>query len=202
MHSHFHHSYSQIDSPIHRIPAAVKMILAVGLIVLLVTLPPTPVLFTLSGVALILVAGASNIPGGFIVRRLILLEPFVLGVAVLALLQPHGGMIFLILITRTTLCMLAIILLANTTRFSDMLVVLKAIHAPALIVTTLALLYRYLYVLKDQTLRMRRARTCRTFTRDRARTWQSLATVIAHLFLRSSERAERIYGAMCSRGWR
>ena len=27
------------------------------------------------------------------------------------------------------------------------------------------------------------------------------ATVIGHLFIRSSERAERIYAAMCARGW-
>jgi energy-coupling factor transporter transmembrane protein EcfT len=29
-----------------------------------------------------------------------------------------------------------------------------------------------------------------------------MATVISQLFIRSSERAERIYAAMCARGWR
>jgi energy-coupling factor transporter transmembrane protein EcfT len=49
---------------------------------------------------------------------------------------------------------------------------------------------------------MVRARRSRTFSRDRASVWRSSASVIAQLFVRSSERAERIYAAMCARGWK
>jgi len=65
-----------------------------------------------------------------------------------------------------------------------------------------ALLYRYLFVLLDEMERMNRARHSRTFTQHRWRTWKNLASVIGQLFVRSTERAERIYAAMCARGWK
>jgi cobalt/nickel transport system permease protein len=94
------------------------------------------------------------------------------------------------------------VLLSSTTRFSAILRVLWGIRVPTLLVTTLALMHRYLFVLVDETGCMVRARRSRTFTHDRASAWRSSASVIAHLFVRSSERAERIYAAMCARGWK
>jgi cobalt/nickel transport system permease protein len=72
---------------------------------------------------------------------------------------------------------------------------------PGLLVTTLALMHRYLFVLNDEAGRMRRARACRTFERSRRCTWMVSAEVVGRLFVRASERAERIYLAMCARGW-
>ena len=107
---------------------------------------------------MIMIAAASNVPGIFIVKRLIFLEPFVLGVAVLTLFQPHGGIKFLIVTTRSTLCIATLVLLSNTTAFSDILDVLKRAKVPGLMITTIALMYRYLFVLKDESARMWLAR--------------------------------------------
>jgi cobalt/nickel transport system permease protein len=201
VHSHVLDNYSQIDSPIHRLPAWFKMACTIATIVTLVTVHASPVLFAASFLLIIFVAAASNLPSMFLAKRLLMLEPFVLGVAVLMLFQPHGGIIFLITVARTTLCILAIILLANTTPFTEQLAILQKLHVPALMVTTLALMYRYLYVLRDEAHRMRDARASRTFTTARRHRWHTLSTVIAKLFARANERAERIYAAMCARGW-
>jgi len=83
-----------------------------------------------------------------------------------------------------------------------MLRVLRQMRVPALLITTLALMFRYLFVLADETQRMRRARASRTFARGRGVAWRTLATVAGQLFIRASERAERIYDAMCARGWK
>ena len=116
---------------------------------------------------------------------------------------PAGGWrLFLFLVAKSTLCLLTMVLLANTTPFAELLRVLKAARVPALLVTTLSLMYRYLFVLVDESQRMRRARLSRTFTGRQARSWRTRATVLGQLFIRASERAERIYGAMCARGWR
>ena len=56
-------------------------------------------------------------------------------------------------------------------------------------------------MLADEAARMRRARACRTFAPGRRRAWRTAATVIGQLFLRASDRAERIYDAMRARGW-
>ena len=41
----------------------------------------------------------------------------------------------------------------------------------------------------------------RTFSSQQTWSWRTLAKVVSQLFIRSSERAERIYAAMCARGW-
>jgi cobalt/nickel transport system permease protein len=94
------------------------------------------------------------------------------------------------------------ILLSNTTPFSEVLRVLRHVRVPALLITTLALMYRYLFVLVDEGERMKRAHACRSFVRQRRFRWRTMATVAGQLFIRSTERAERIYAAMCARGWR
>ncbi len=193
--------YSRLDSPVHRLPPAVKLAAALAFVATTLLVPPAPAPLAALGLLLAGVAWLARIPWGFLARRLLLLEPFVLGVALLALFQPGGGRLFALLVARSTLCLAAMILLSNTTPFSDLLRVLKAARTPALLLTTLSLMYRYLFVLVDESQRMSRARRSRTFTPRRERDWRTLATVVSQLFIRSSERAERIYDAMCARGW-
>jgi len=153
-------------------------------------------------VALLLAAAAaSRIPWRFLARRILWLEPFVLGVASLGLFQPGGLELFPFLLAKSTACLFAMLLLANTTSFAEILRVLRIAHVPALLVTTLSLMYRYLFVLVDEAGRMKRGRASRTFEPQRRRTWQTMATVASQLFIRSTERADRIWAAMCARGW-
>jgi cobalt/nickel transport system permease protein len=195
--------YSRLDSPVHRVGAAAKLVAALALVMTVVLLPSSrPVLLAGAVVLLLFVAALSRVPWRFLAVRVLLLEPFVLGVAVLALFQPGGWRLFGVLVAKSTLCLFVMVLLSNTTPFADLLRVLKAWRMPALLVTTLSLMYRYLFVLVDEAQRMGRARTSRTFTAERMWAWRTLSTVVSQLFVRSSERAERIYAAMCARGWR
>ena len=199
----FLHDHSRGDSPVHRLPATLKFAMALVFVLTTILLPKSqPVGLGIVAVVLVLVAIVSQIPFLFLLKRLLLLEPFVLGVAVLALFQPDGLRVFLILLLKTNLCLLTTILLSNTTPFAEMLRVLKCIHVPWLMVSTLTLMHRYLFVLVDESERMRRARSSRTFTRGRRFHWHTLATVVGQLFIRTTGRAERIYDAMCARGWK
>jgi len=195
--------HSHLDSPIHRLPAWLKLATALA-IVLATALTPRfrPWYFGAVAGLLIVWALAGRLPPGFLLRRVLWLEPFVLGVAVLSLFQPAGWRIFLLMAAKGTLCLVTMVLLANTTPFAELLLVLRRLRVPALLVTTLALMYRYLFVLLDETERMRRARASRTFVRPGLASWRTLGTVIGQLFVRSTERAERIYAAMCARGWK
>ncbi len=201
-------SYQPRRSPVHRRSAAVKLMMAIGLVLGLVALPHDwgNVAFTLvcGGVAagLGIVAVLSRLPAGFLLRRLLLLEPFVFGVAALSLWQPHGWTVFWHAVVRSTLCLAALVLLAATTPFSEIVRVLRGWRVPALLLTTLTLMDRYLFVLVEETGRMQRARASRTFSsRSRWAVWRSLAEMLGQLFVRSVERAGRIYAAMCARGW-
>jgi len=195
--------YSRLDSPIHRIPAILKFSAALLLVIALVVAPFSQTwVFAPVAVFLAFAAVISRIPVSFIVKRLLFLEPLVLGVAFLSLLRPDGVTAFLSILLKSTLSLLTMILLSNTTPFSELLQVFRRMGIPALLVTVLALMYRYLFVLIDEAERMQRARVSRTFTKDRTHLWRLLATVVSQLFVRSSERAERIYSAMCARGWK
>jgi cobalt/nickel transport system permease protein len=203
MHHDFLDRFSRLESPVHRLSASWKLGFALAAVLALVTVPIAFAwFFGMLAVLLMLVAGTSRIPPGFILGRLILLEPFVAGIAILSVLQPGGGRVALSILVKSTLCLATMILLTNTTPFADVLGVLRKVGVPRLLITVLALMYRYLFVLIDEAERMQRARRSRTFTARRDHVWRSWATVIGQLFVRSTERAERIYAAMSARGWR
>lgn len=195
--------FSRLESPIHRLPTAVKLGGSLCIIAALIASPLSySWFFVVAGGLLILLTALSRIPWKFIVRRLLLLEPFVLGIAVMALLQPDGQIIFLTVVVKSTLCLLTIILLSNTTPFAELLNTLRRIGLPRLLVTILALMYRYIFVLIDEAERLNRARESRTFSESRLQKWYSLASLVGQLFVRSTERAERIFAAMLARGWK
>jgi len=192
--------YSRLSSPIHRLPAGVKLAFSCALVVTIMSVPLTsPGFYVVVALGLLMVAMLSGIPAFFLVRRLLFLEPFVLGIALLSLLRAGGVTVFLAILAKSTLSLFTMILLSNTTPFSRILNVLRTLRTPALMVTVL--MYRYLFVLIDEAERMSRARASRTFVPGRVRVWTSAASVISQMFIRSSERAERIYAAMIARGW-
>jgi len=195
--------YQHGSSAVHRLPAGVKLLAAVGCVLLIVLLPRSAWwAYAAIAVGLIAVSLAARADLRGMLIRLLLLEPFVLGIALLALLKPGGGPLFLSMLTKSTLCLATMILLTATTRFSDLLSVLWRIRVPALLVTTLALMHRYLFVLVEEMERMQRARRSRTFVAGRTSAWRDSAQVAGQLFVRTSERAERVYLAMCARGWK
>jgi cobalt/nickel transport system permease protein len=195
--------YSRMNSPIHRIPTTVKLASTLCLIAATITVHFSHSwFFMLVGASLLIISSLTTIPWKFILGRLILLEPLALGIAVMALFQPNGTFIFFSILTKSTLCLLTVILLSNTTPFSDLLSTLKRFGVPKLFITILALMYRYLFVLIDEAERLSRARNSRTFSDTRIRKWSSMASLVGQLFVRSTERAERIYAAMSARGWK
>lgn len=180
-----------------------KLTFALGAVVAALVAPVRPWGFhAVLGAGLVVAAWLSRVPPGFLFRRLLLLEPFVIGVAGLALLGPGGVRVFVVMAVRATLCLATMILLANTTPFAQILRVLSRLGMPAMLVTSLALMYRYLFVVVDEAQRMRRARLARSFRSGRRRAWRSLASVVGALFVRCTGRAERIYAAMLARGWK
>jgi len=199
----FFDRFSRLDSSIHHLPSSLKLLFSFGIIFTTVIVPVYYqwvffVFFTI----LILVSFMSKIPWRFIGGRILFLEPFALGIAVLSLFQHNGFAIFLSILIKSTLCLFTIILFSNTTPFSEILVIFRRIGIPALLIKILALTYRYLFVLIDEAVRLRRARDSRMFVIRRSRIWLSLTSLMGQLFIRSTERSERIYTAMISRGWK
>lgn len=111
------------------------------------------------------------------------------------------GMIsFFTLIVRTFLCVSAILILVATTHFTDITRQLMRAHIPVIIVSLLEMIYRYLSVLVEEasvmitSYRLRNPNYKWPLIRD-------MGPFVGHLFLRSIDRAERIYQAMKCRGY-
>ncbi|MGD0782119.1 MAG: cobalt ECF transporter T component CbiQ, partial [Candidatus Aminicenantales bacterium] len=188
------------DGPVHGRSAALKASLALGAILIVVLSPARrPLMFAAVGVLLLGVIIFARLPWRPILKKMALIEPMLIAVAALALIQPGGGARFAVLLARSTLSLTILVVLIATTAFPELLALLRRLHGPPILTTMAALLYRYVFVLGEEMQRMRRARRSRTFRKSRAGTWRSLSTSAGALFLRTTERSERIYRAMIAR---
>jgi cobalt/nickel transport system permease protein len=62
-------------------------------------------------------------------------------------------------------------------------------------------MYRYIFVVQDELMKMHQAKQARTAGGSRRSHTRVLANMIGVLFMRTYERAELVYLAMCSRGF-
>jgi cobalt/nickel transport system permease protein len=190
-------------SAARRWPPAAKLGGAVALTLVAVLTPARHigVLGVVAAVPLLVIVWARVSPR-VVLRRLLALSPFIAGVAIASAWGDARITDWRLTALRSSLAALTVVVLGATTTFNEMLAVLRRVRVPAVLVTTLALMDRYLFVLVDETERMRRARFSRTLQPGRRRLWWTGASVVGQLFVRASERAERVYAAMLARGWR
>jgi cobalt/nickel transport system permease protein len=146
------------------------------------------------------VALAANVPLFLLLRRACVALPFVLSAASLALFQPHGALLFAALVIKSLLSVLALQLLATTTPISELLAAARRAHVPEILLGTVGLLHRYLFLFVDESTRMTRARASRTLRASRAGEWRARGSSLGILFLRTVSRAERVHAAMRARG--
>ena len=101
----------------------------------------------------------------------------------------------------------AAVLLTSTTPALGLLSALRALKLPAILVSVVMLMYRYLFVLVDEAQRMLRARSARSAAIGSGSggsvVWRarSAGGMAGSLFIRTLDRSERIYMAMLARGY-
>lgn len=90
--------------------------------------------------------------------------------------------------------------LVITTPFTAMLQALRWFKVPAVVVETLAYIYRYVFLLYDEFSSMRSSAQARGgFSRFKSTTSTS-GLIAAQIFMRSYDRADRVWQAMRARG--
>jgi cobalt/nickel transport system permease protein len=107
-------------------------------------------LYLLPAAALAALWLASRMPVLPALRRWFVAQLFILGIALMSLLSPGGLPLFLATVAKSNLCILALLLLAWTTPFQEILQALRRLRLPPVMLTTLALMYRYLPVLAEE----------------------------------------------------
>ncbi len=153
-----------------------------------------------AGVA-VLWLGAQRLSWLRLTRNLVALLPVTAGMALFSLFGEGGWRLFGVLMIKGLLCLALVCGLMQKVSFMELLALLARARLPGPLLTTLALLERYRFVLRDESQRLLLARRCRLLTAEPPG-WQARAAVLGRLFTRGSDRAERIYRAMEARGWR
>ena len=191
------------DSWLRRLPAGPVFVGALVIVLLTALIPLRYYVWHLSvGLLLAGLLVLVKVPLRRFAGRLLLCAPVIAGACLTAALNQGQGPGWVAVLIRSLLCLSTMIVLASLVPFSALPGLLRRAHLPTLLVTILTLLHRYLYVLGDEAARMRRARVSRSLKPGGGSSWLLSAGIISRLFVRASERAERVYLAMCSRGWK
>ncbi len=112
----------------------------------------------------------------------------------------RGWLSFTSIIIRGLLSFQAVLILVGTTGFIDIFNSLRKIGCPALLTTQLLLTYRYISVIIDQIIIMKRAREARGYGR-KSYPFKMWGQFIGQLLLLSMQRATWIHRAMDARGF-
>lgn len=203
------------DSAIHRLDPRAKVFVTLAYIVTVVSFGRYEVsaLLPFAVFPLAMVA-ASGIPQTAVLRKLLVVLPFAALVGLfnplfdreplltLGSLAVSGGWVsFLSIILRTALTVGAAVVLVAVTGFTGVCLALQRFGVPQAFVVQLLFLYRYIFVLADEGIRMTRARELRSFA-GRGMGVKAFGALVGSLLLRTWDRAERIHMAMLSRGFR
>lgn len=155
-----------------------------------------------------------EIPFMFIFKKVILVAPFAVFIGIFNPLLDSGRVVifngltvsagwlsFCSIMLKFTLTISTALLLIATTSFPSVCHALRQLKVPSLFVSQLSFLYRYIFVLMEETMRIVRARNMRSYG-ERGKDIKTFVRIVGILFIRTVERAERIYFAMLSRGFR
>lgn len=193
--------YAALDSPLHILEPRSKLLAFAALIVAVLCIPAgSGFLFFAYFFATAILMGISQIPLGYIVGRTLAILPFILLASLAAPLRGFSGLG--VLFIRAILCLILLIILTNTTRFVELIRGLRKMGCPQILAMNLGFLYRYLFVITEEAMRMKQARDCRRVGRVPLKEeLKTLSSMLGTLLLGAFERAERMHYAMLSRGY-
>ncbi|MBL8238573.1 MAG: hypothetical protein JNM66_14200 [Bryobacterales bacterium] len=196
--------WARRDSFLHRRDARSKVLAVLVFLVAVSSTPPaSPAVFV--PIALPLAAGllASGLPLGELLLRASIILPFPLFFGLVGWLENGNAQFAGALVARSYISALAVLLLAGVTPMAELFRGLRGLGLPAVMVMVLQSLVRYLQVIVDHGMRMRRAALCRDGgAGSRESLWRRASGALAVLFGRSYARAEGVHRAMIARGFR
>jgi cobalt/nickel transport system permease protein len=205
---------SSRDTSIHRLDPRAKLLTTLAYIVAVASFDK----YTVTGLVpfviypVVLIA-LGDLPVAYLLRKVMLAAPFAFFIGifnpffdqeVLLQLGPvpiSGGWVsFLSIMLRFTLTVASALLLVATTGLNGVCLALDKLGAPKAFVVQLLFLYRYLFVLGDEAIRLTRARALRSFE-GRGMGIRVFSSLAGQLLLRTLDRARRIHLAMLCRGF-
>lgn len=199
---------------IHRLDPRIKVAVAAIFIICVVSFDKYVISAMLPfALFLMLAAGLAEIPAGFLLKKLLIVSPFAVMVGIFNPLLDQqqmmqvgpvalsgGWLSFFSILLRFSLTVSAVLLLIASTGFNGVCMAMVKLGMPRIFAVQLLMLYRYIFVLIDEGVRMYQARALRTF-KGRGMGMKTFSHLVGQLLLRTIDRAERIHLAMLCRGF-
>ena len=195
--------YSHQNSFLQNLDPRVKLLTALFSIIIIVATPA----YGYNGYVLFLglilfLAVVSSIPIFFLLKKSLYFLPFTVTLLFFSLIRSASAdkWIFAVSVfAKSCLAFLVTVLLISTTRFEELLKGMEKLKIPKLVIVLFSFMYRYFFVLIDELMRMFRAAKSRS--PKKFKPIRFFGNIIGVLFVRTYDRAERIYQAMISRGF-
>lgn len=199
---------------VHRLDPRIKLVVTLLFLFIVISFPKYEVaaLFPFFLFPVIL-STTGEIPLGLIIKKVAIVSPFAIFIGIFnplldttqvailpGLTLAAGWFSFASILLKFVLTVSTALLLVATTSFPTVCHALRQLGMPSIFVSQLLFLYRYIFVLAEEAMRIVRARDMRSFGRKGTNV-KVFIRIAGVLFLRTIERAERIYYAMLARGF-
>lgn len=218
------------DSPIHRLDARVKIVIAFAAIIALVSVPYSPMIYSVGAVFFLffcLLWGMTKLSPVIYLKRVLAIVPL-WGIIIffqiflknkyyttydVVMSLPFGINIYaqsiefaFILLVKFVVCISFIILLSSTTKMHDMLEGGARMGLPAEFALALGMMIRYLFVFGYMYRKISETLKTKCFDAfDRHLPYRyrlrQIGYMIGTMFIRSYEQGERVYTSMLCRGY-
>lgn len=201
------------DTVVHRVHPFVKLLTTVIYLAVVVSFDKYEVAGLLPFLFFpVLIINLAELPLVPLMKRMLLAAPFVLGIGILNPVFDHqvfvvggltlsmGWITFISVFLKCLLTVIAALLLIATTGMDNLAAALRMLRIPKLFVLQLLLTYRYISVLMEEVSLIWRAYSLRA-PQQKGIQWKVWGPLIGQLLLRTFDRAQRVYQAMCLRGF-
>ena len=205
--------YAGLSSPIHRWDPRLRIMSILALIFSVVLLYNLT-LVTIGMIFAIILVYLSKLPFSFVLDRLklvfLLVLPFFLIIPFTTMgtdagveIARFGGITLSYRgIEAVGFAVMLVFPMIGTSRMDITIKALEGLHLPNKLVQMFAFTYRYIFVISDEFLRTERSLASRGFKRrGDLYTLTTMSKSIAMLFVKSYERADRVFYAMRSKGY-
>lgn len=159
----------------------------------------------------------SKLPLSFVYRCLKYPSMFIFAIILIMAFTVEGRIIFkasylnvtvegieigLLIFLRATAALIISFLMLATTRFDDTIKALYMLKVPNILVQIITFSYRYIFVLIEEMLKLKRSMYCRGFHIKLNRYSLSvIGNMVGMLLIKSYDRGERVYRSMIARGY-
>lgn len=213
--------YCGVKSLIHALDPRVKIGgMLLYILAVVSTGPEAYSSFLLYGVLVFILLLLSKIPFGYLLKRSAGVIPFVFFITLFLPFLKEGEIIWsasfltfnpaisreglLIawnVLIKSYLSILAIIIMVSSGNMADLLKGLERLGVPSLLIMVISFMYRYLFIIGGTLTSMKNAKDSRSVGGGRWLHTRALGNMVGTLFIRSYERGEKVYLAMCARGF-